>query len=78
MQRRRATTKELEQGEKEMKEAQKRLEKEMKESGELQIDDGGKQTEGFESPPAALKDEARGSEEKPKGRKPKDLRPCTA
>ena len=32
-QRRRATTKELEQGEKEMKEAHKRLEKEMNESG---------------------------------------------
>ena len=45
MQRRRATTKELEHGEKEKKESQKRLEKEMKESGELQIEDGGKQEE---------------------------------
>ena len=39
----------------------------MKGSGELQIEDGGKQAEGFESPQAALKDEARGSEENPKG-----------
>ena len=48
--RRKASRKELEQGKKEMKEAHERLAKEMKESGELQLEDGGKEAEGFESP----------------------------
>lgn len=46
-----------------MKETQERLTKEMKESGELQIEDEGKEAEGFESPQAALRGGAKGSEE---------------
>ena len=53
--RRKASRKELEQGEKEMKEAHERLAKEMEESGELQLEDGGKEAEGFESPPSVPK-----------------------
>ena len=72
--RRRATKEELEQGEKEMKAAQERMTKEMESSGVLQIEDEGQQTERFESPHAALKDAARGSEEGPRG-SPKTFMP---
>ena len=65
--RRKASRKELEQGEKEMKEAHERLAKEMEESGELQLEDGGKEAEGFESPQVSQRDIAKGSEEMPKG-----------
>ena len=74
--RRKASRKELEQGEKEMKEAHERLAKEMEESGELQLEDGGKDAEGFESPQVSQRDIAKGSEEMPKGT-PKTC-PCTA
>ena len=65
--RRKASRKELEQGEKEMKEAHERLAKEMEESGELQLEDGGKEAEGFESPQVSQRDIAKGSEEMLKG-----------
>ena len=49
-----------------MKVAQERLTKEMETSGELQIEDGGQQAEKFESPQAARRDVAKGSEDEPK------------
>ena len=60
--RRRATQDELAQGQREMEDAQKRMERELEQSGELQIGDGG-EPESFESPKMVREDQL-GREEK--------------
>ena len=60
--RRRATKEELAQGQREMEDAQKRMERELEQSGELQIGDGG-EPESFESPKMVREDQL-GREEK--------------